>query len=382
MRDLELTPFLRNYKPLDTLEYLRDRDWILQDEVPDRYAVFTKRVNGDEFEVQLPMSPALRDLERRVRELLETLHAEEERPMDQIVEDLSLPNMDIVRTRIGIDSQYDGTLPMEDGTNAFREVRNLFLAAACSAVEPRAFYTKRKFQRAMDYVRGARLGQTQRGSYVITVYSPVQVQVPPVSQPTLDLDMEDVVRVPFGRRTVSILNEALLLANDGIATMAKGRPYDIDALVQHGVSANLCEAVTALNVYGGGTGLEVSTTWSRALKASSKIQHTHRFSSDAGTWLSKLAANVKKKSDTWEEVLVRGAVRMLDSDKPKKHGKIKIIGTVEDQNATVEVSLDGSIYQEAINAHKAERQVELTGDLKKKGKVWQLSKPRDFKVVG
>jgi|GEM_PF-1505553 len=382
MEDLELAPFLRSYKPLDTLAYLRDRDWVLQDEVPERYTVLTKTTNGDEFEVQVPMTPALRDLERRVRELLETLHAEEERPLDQIVEDLSLPNMDIVRTRLGIDSQYDGTLPMEDGTNAFREVRNLFLAAACTAVNPKAVYTKRKFQQAMDYVRGARLGQTQRGSYVITVYSPIQIQPQSSAQVMMDLDMQASPTIPFGRRTVSIMNEALSLANDGIATMAKGRQQDLDLIVRKGVSANLCEAVNALNVYGGGTGIEVTTTWSRAIKAPYGIDRTHRFSSDAGTWLTKLAASVRQKSDILEDVLVRGAVGMLASDKPKKHGKVKIIGTVEDQTATVEVSLDGASYQDAITAHKTERQVELTGDLKKKGKVWQLSKPRDFKVVG
>ncbi|MBX2982167.1 MAG: hypothetical protein KF843_05830 [Flavobacteriales bacterium] len=380
--ELELAPFLRTYKPLDTLAYLRDRNWILQDEVPERYAVLTKHTNGDEFEVQVPMSTVLRDLDRRVLELLQTLHAEEERPLDQIVEDLSLPSMDIIRTRIGIDSRYNGTLPMEDGTNAFREVRNLFLAAACSAVSPKPIYTKRKFQQAMDYVRGARLGQTQRGSYVITVYSPVLDDLPTSPQASLDLDIEGDEPVPFGRRTVSILNEALALANEGIASMAKGRKQDVEELVQRGVSVNLCEAVNALNIYGGGTGIELSTTWSRVIEPPKGVKNMHQFSSDAGSWLTKLANSVRSKSDTLEDVSVRGAVRMLDSEKPKRYGKIKIIGTVEDKSATIEVNLDGEDYLQAIVAHKAERQVELSGDLKKRGKVWQLNKPSDFKVIG
>ena len=383
MEEMELAPFLRSYKPLDTLEYLRDREWVLQDEVPDRYTVLTKRAgDGEDFEVMVPMSSRLRDLERRVRELLETLHVAENRPFDQIVEDLSLPNMDIVRTRIGIDSQFDGTLPMEDGTNAFREVRNLFLAAACSAVNPKPVYTKRKFQQAMDYVRGARLGQTQRGSYVITVYSPVLDDLPSSPQASLDLVVDGVMHIPFGRKTVSILNEALALANEGITSMAKGREQDVDSLVRRGVSVNLCEAVNALNTYGGGTGIELSTSWSRVIQPPTNVKNTHRFSSDAGSWLTKLATSVRRKSDTLEDVTVRGAVRMLDSERPKTHGKIKIIGTVEDKSATIEVNLDGESYQLAIAAHKAERQVELTGELKQKGKVWQLSKASDFKLIG
>lgn len=383
MDDLELSPFLRAYKPLDTVKYLRDREWVLQDEVPDRYSVLTKSSDdGDDFEVMVPMSSGLRDLERRVREMLQTLHAEEERPYLQILEDLSLPNMDIVRTRLGINGQLDGTLPMEDGTNAFREVRNLFLAAACSAVNPKPVYTKRKFQQAMDYVRGARLGQTQHGSYVITVYSPIEEVLTTSPQGMLDLDLEEIDQAPFGRRTVSILNEALTLANEGITQLAKGREQDLDHLVRHGVSVNLCEAVNALNVYGGGTGIELTTTWSRMLNPPANIQGSHRFSSDAGSWLTKLATTVRRQSDTLEDVSVRGAVRMLDSEKPKKQGKVKIIGTVEDKSATIEVSLDGESYQQAIAAHKAERQVELSGDLKKKGKVWHLTKPSDFRVIG
>jgi hypothetical protein len=47
------------------------------------------------------------------------------------------------------------------------------LAAACSALEPRPLFAPRKPELAMSYINRARFGLARRGSYIMTIISPV-----------------------------------------------------------------------------------------------------------------------------------------------------------------------------------------------------------------
>ena len=58
----------------------------------------------------------------------------------------------------------------------------MVLAAACSLREPRPVYGARNDREANEFMRRVRLGQTEVGSFVVTILSPV---VPPEVQLTL-----------------------------------------------------------------------------------------------------------------------------------------------------------------------------------------------------
>jgi hypothetical protein len=64
---------------------------------------------------------------------------------------------------------------VQEGVEAVHHVRGLMMAAACTAVQPRAWFRSRKPAQAEQYLRQVRLGQTEQGSYVLTVQS----RVPP-----------------------------------------------------------------------------------------------------------------------------------------------------------------------------------------------------------
>src|SRR5438034_1338067 len=65
--------------------------------------------------------------------------------------------------------------PLEDGAQFFENAKDLILAAACAADTPRSYYPTRKPAKAMEYLRKTRLGQTETGSFVLTILS----RVPP-----------------------------------------------------------------------------------------------------------------------------------------------------------------------------------------------------------
>src|SRR5205085_1574396 len=77
-------------------------------------------------------------------------------------------------------------------------------AAACATTEARAVWHTRKPAQAVEYVRRVRIGQTERGSYVVTVVSRVS--------PRLNVLNEELFESaePFERRAMQTLAGSLV----------------------------------------------------------------------------------------------------------------------------------------------------------------------------
>ena len=98
---VSLADILRIFKPLDAASYLRLHGWKQQEVVPEKYAIWTKKDDSrGEFEILLPLATTFSDFSRRVREVIDTLQAEEKRAVAEILEDVSTPHADIVRARL------------------------------------------------------------------------------------------------------------------------------------------------------------------------------------------------------------------------------------------------------------------------------------------
>ncbi len=377
---IPLETLARGFKPLDVASYLRLHGWRQQDVERERFSIWTKgdETRGD-FEVMLPMQPAFSDFGRRIKELVETLEAFERRPNIEIIEDLSTPNADIVRARLAPDGDFDGTLPLEDGAHAFQEMRELMLAAACAAVVPKQVFTKRKPDRAMKYLREARIGQTRRGSYVITVLSPV----PPLFMAANKegLLLQEVEEEPFARKTVRTLADALTATTEGVQVAAASG--NLDALtsgVARGVSANLCEAVFGLHEGSGERGIEFAFSWAPSRGVPPDIKSVQRLQPDSMLYLQEASRYFRQTSEL-EEVEVSGVVHRLERVQGDS-GDATLVGTADGERRTVVTRLDGGNHHLAIKAYEERLPVRCVGELVKEGKSYRLKNPRDFGLLG
>lgn len=163
-----------SYRPLEAAAYLRTRGWHLEREEGERYSIWRKQAaKGNPFEVLLPTMLDAPDLAVRLQQLVETVSAAERRSVDEVREDMTTPNCDIVRARL-LSEGDDLTLPLDGGADAFRYARDLLLSAASAAWQTRAVYGSKKPDAALDLIRHARLGQTQPGSYAIKIIVPLR----------------------------------------------------------------------------------------------------------------------------------------------------------------------------------------------------------------
>lgn len=117
------------------------------------------------------------DYPRRFREVVDDLAMLERRPVEQIVKEIRTSASDLFKIRLS--GAELGRISVDQGARAFQRARDLLLAAACTAVERRAVYWRRKPDAARELLSKARFGPTDAGSFVLTV----ETAVPPLLDP-------------------------------------------------------------------------------------------------------------------------------------------------------------------------------------------------------
>jgi hypothetical protein len=158
-----------------------------------------------------------------------------------IYKDLSGADRDVVRVRTA-DADDDGSVSLDTGVRLVTEAREMLLAAACAAQSPQPRYRAGANREAIEYMRRVRLGQTEQGSFVVTLLAPV----PPLLQPQLDPAWAALDDEPWERRVTRRLISALEASRNAAERALSGHPGAFERAVAQGVSANLCEAVANL----------------------------------------------------------------------------------------------------------------------------------------
>ena len=125
-------------------------------------------------------------------------------------------------------------------------------------IRPEALHPQRTIKRIDNFLKGCRVGQTERGSFVATILAPV----PPEIQPTLtNLDAGQFqLEQPFSRQVTTRLMSSLGLVSGAIQTGRADRLLDA---VPQGISANLCDALIMMKPPGDESCLDIRVTWAR-----------------------------------------------------------------------------------------------------------------------
>jgi hypothetical protein len=206
--------FLQSLAPVEVAAYLRSRGWHEEPGLARDSALFTL---GTDYEVTLPLSSALRDFAYRMIDAIKTLEIAEDRDQAEILADLAVSASDVVRVRLANPDARDGSLPLGRASDVISRAYDMPLAVACAAVDPKYYFSSDKPAAASDYMRNVRMGQTERGSFVLTILSRV---TPDLAQPYPGV--RDVVPEPFERKVTRRLAVALaaidLSARAAIAT--------------------------------------------------------------------------------------------------------------------------------------------------------------------
>ncbi len=371
IRDLET---LNAVRPLELVSYLRANQW-QQAQRLEKGAFWTKEQGSSNFEVLLPLDASLRDFPNRIAEVLAMLEQVENRSQLEILEDLVTTNADLVRPRLlGVD--HDGQISLEQGRIVYEQARNLMLAAACAAVEKRSLYAKRKPEQAMNFLEHARFGLAHRGSYILTIVSPVSPRI----SPSIDLFGNEIQDEPFERRTMRTLAEAIHALEQASREVAStGEINPMREAVQRGVSANLCEAIIGLHEGSGERGIDFTFSWAPLRGVPQNVPRTASITPDFVS-IIKETARLFRETETTESTEVLGVVNRLEHQ-GGDHGKVTIFGSADGVPRNVTIELAGNDHSAAVRSYEDRIPISCVGEMSREGRSWILRNPREVRVL-
>jgi len=274
----------------------------------------------------------------------------------QVYRDLLVANRDVIRFRAP--SEDDGTVSIEDGLSLVGSARDMFSAAAASIGQAKAIYRPKSNKSVSNLINGTRLGQTEHGSYVVTVLTPLLAS-------ELDMYGLDPAPEPFARQATLRFATALSTTRDA------ARSPELQAFldgIKHGVSANLCESLAdAITPF---KGLDVSITWARTRPR--KVARTNVSFTDSDAPYLRDIARIFRESEPESDVTIIGSVVMLEGQGGGEPGTVVIRGLKDDKPISVSVSLESDDYSAMIKAHEDQAWVQAHGELQRSGSRWHL----------
>ncbi len=325
-------------------------------------------------QVIIPTDPTLADYGEAVAETVRKLAEFEKRPAREVLEHLLLPPADVLRFREVSPDAEAGNLPFDHAVRMINGTRRLLLSAAHSVLVPQAYHQRLSRSEAEEFVNRCRLGQTERGSFVLNVACPLELQL---ALPGLASD-------PFARRVTNLL----MLSLETLARAADtARAVDLlDQTRNPGISANLCESLLLLRPSGDRATLTVSATWSRALLPVSREPARHVQLPQVVFELAEAIAPQLRTSPVPRPARFLGFVDVLSGqpsrDDPRPSGEVDFT-LFDDEQGEIRARgiLDADDYATAAAAHLVSDVVAFKATLRRLPRMSRVDGITDFERV-
>jgi hypothetical protein len=360
--------------PGDVERYAQATGWVRVPEVNGQIVVY-RHPSSEVDQLVVPLVPEFDDYGRRMAEVVSRLAETEARPALEVLDDLLLPPADVLRFRITGPSTEQDSLPLERGIGLLAGVKKSLLAAACSVIRPQAFHPRLSRAEANQFVEACRLGQTERGSFTVTVVCPLS----PVDSPTPLL--EDT---PFGRQVTRLLVRS-------VAAIAEAPANDPDRLL-HPVpaaaplSANLCEGLLDMQPGAERATLTLGVTWARTLPppAGERLPNTVHLRQEQFPLIGQLAQRLRPSAEPQQQVFA-GFVEELRGV-PGEDGRVQGevgLSLIDPEGETLRAKavLDADAYDQALEAHRHTLLVHLQGVLRRGFRTHRVDPVADFQVI-
>lgn len=336
-------------------------------------------------EIIAPSTSELGDYALRISEIVSILERIENRHPTSIVRDLNVATTDLIRIRAP-EAEEDGSIALENAVSFIEESRNLLLASACSVSNPKRSYPRPgRIAEAINYLKEVRMGQSEKGSYVVTLLSPVQPSLIHYSSVSAPEGVQDAFELeafePFARRVTHRLAEALIATREAVTLCTRGGEFsEFENRVLQGINANFCSALAGL--IDKGEGVDLSISWALTRAPSRRVQNTPtiKFSRNDAAYLQEATRLFRSKEDLSDEIIT-GVVTRLARDTKATQGTVTVQATIDGSQQSVKVDVGVDYYEQVTKAHHDRDVVIIEGDIERKGQRWTIPRPTSIRVI-
>ncbi|RHH18000.1 OB-fold nucleic acid binding domain-containing protein [Blautia obeum] len=369
--------------PHAVVKYLKDTGWIQYKTKKEYIKTFQKFTDKDEFyQVTIPIEKDLADYKQAMFEAIEQIAFLEGQSTEQLMLYLLNPNTDILKIRLQKKDVEAGSILFDDAINLFENAKKLIAATAQDILHPRYIHQGRQEEAVSQFINNCKFGQTEIGSYIISVVCPFAEldESEEYKQLSIFSDEEQCANSLTRKVTNRIMSNVSTIKNNiDNGEFEKLISDDEETMI----SANFYEALTGMNISDQDTAVEFIAQWSPVVKRNrcdqDKIVLTHDYYEPIARTIEKLRETINTHSK------IVGRVKRLESipDASKRtNGKVTIVYLDENDNKkTVSLQLARDDYNKAIEAHESGSHVEVIGEIEDNGKRTRSMTVESFSII-
>ena len=297
--------------PHAVVKYLKDTGWIQYKTKKEYIKTFQKITDkGDFYQVIIPIEKDLADYKQAMFEAIEQIALLEGQSTEQLMLYLLNPNTDILKIRLQKKDIEAGSISFDDAINLFENTKKLIAATAQDVLHPRYIHQGRQEDAVSQFINNCKFGQTEIGSYIISVVCPFAEldESDEYKQLSIFSDEEQCANSLTRKVTNRIMsNVSIIKKYIDSGEFEKLISDDEEKMI----SANFYEALTGMNISEEDTAVEFIAQWSPVVKRNrcdqDRIVLTHDYYQPITRTIEKLRETINTHSK------VVGRVKKLES---------------------------------------------------------------------
>lgn len=364
--------------PLAVTKYLTETNWELYPVKRKDIKIF-QYIREDLFEqVTIPIDKMLRDYKNAMYDAICKIAYVEKKSVEQLMLYLLNPNTDILKIRLDKKEVESGNIMFDDAIQLFDNAKKLIAATALDVINPKKIHYGRIDEPVQKFLSQCRFGQTEIGSYVVSVVCPFA-----------ELSETE------GYRQLSIFSDEEQCANSltrkvtnrlmtNVATIKREiDDGNLESLANYDnpISSNFYEALNGLSMDAENTTVEFMAEWSPTVQSNrcqyNRISVTNDYYEPIKTIISKIKKCTNERTEIVGKIKELKAAPVIDN---REYGTIVVVYVGDNARAkAVTVILDREDYDKAVAAHQHGKAVKVVGDLK--GQVKSVMENVIFSVV-
>lgn len=389
--------------PLAVTKYLSETNWELYPIKRNDIKIFQYKKEDLFEQVTIPLDKKLRDYKNAMYDSVCKIAYVEKKSVEQLMLYLLNPNTDILKIRLDKKEVESGNIMFDDAIQLFDNAKKLIAATALDVINPKKIHYGRINEPVRNFLSQCRFGQTEIGSYVVSVICPF------VDFPKTEGYKKLNAFFDEEQYAYSLTREVINRLMTNVATIKqKIDDGNLESLANYDspISSNFYEALSGLSMDTEDTTVEFMAEWSPTVKSNqckyNRILITNDYYEPIRTIISKITEYTNERIETVDKIKRLEVAPISDSREYGTIERTEIVGKIIELKAapvidsreygtiviyvgdnarvkSVTVKLDREDYDKAVAAHQHGKVVKVVGDLK--GQVKSVMENVIFSVV-
>jgi len=346
--------------PLAVSKYLDETGWNAFPFKRTDIKVYQYKKGNNLYQINIPLEKSLADYKHAMYDAAEKISIVEGKSIEHVMLYLLNPNTDILKIRLDKKDMEAGNILFDDAIKLYDNAKKLLAATASDIINPKKIHYGRFDVPVQKFLNQCRFGQTEIGSYVVSVVCPFAELKDEYRQLSIFSDEEQCAKSITRQVTNQLMYNIATIKNKidsgNIESLSTG---------EDNISSNFFEALNGLNLQHEDATVEFTAEWSPVVKTNRCSFNRIKITNDYYQPISNIIDRIKQNTNQQTEIV--GRIKELKAapviDKRTKGTVVVVFVDDKSKAKTATVNLSREDYDSAVDAHHYGKAVRIIGDL-------------------